>query len=101
LGQVEQSVWTTTDFGLPTCTPEELVVHSAEDSANVIRCLLAGEPGPARNMVVANTAAALLCAGVVEKILDGVELAEATIDSGKAQEKLKNLALLTQQIAAG
>ncbi|MEZ5943530.1 MAG: anthranilate phosphoribosyltransferase [Planctomycetaceae bacterium] len=101
LGRVEQSVWTTADFGLSACTPGELVVHSAEESANVIRGLLAGEPGPARDMVVANTAAALLCAGVAERIRDGVELAEATIDSGRAQKKLEKLAELTQQIAVG
>ncbi len=62
----------------------DLCIGSPEESAAVIRAVLAGRPGPAREMVVFNAAAALWVAGRVAGWLDGAAAARQAIDSGAA-----------------
>ena len=60
------------DFGLAPTTPEQLRVDGLEASARIARAVLAGEEGPPRDFVLANAAAALLVAGRVESLAEGV-----------------------------
>jgi anthranilate phosphoribosyltransferase len=53
--------------------------------------VLVGEEGPRRDVVLLNAAAALLVAGRVETLADGIPLAAATIDSGAATALLARL----------
>jgi anthranilate phosphoribosyltransferase len=62
--------------------------------------VLAGEIGPRRDVVVLNAAAALLAAGKAADLADGVALARASIDSGRALAALDALAALSQRLAA-
>jgi anthranilate phosphoribosyltransferase len=64
---------------------------SAENAARV-RAIFAGEKGAARDIVVLNTAAALLVAGVVPELEAGIARAQEALDSGKAAAKLADLA---------
>ena len=64
----------------------------AADNAAKVRAVLAGEPGAARDIVVLNTAAALVVADVVPDLAQGVARARAAIDSGAAARKLADLA---------
>ena len=64
----------------------------AATNAAKIRAILAGEKGAARDIVVLNGGAALLVAGVAPTIQEGVIRAAAAIDSGRAREKLTELA---------
>ncbi|MBK9118265.1 MAG: anthranilate phosphoribosyltransferase [Phycisphaerales bacterium] len=73
----------------PPIATEELYVASADESAARIRAVLAGMPGPAREMVVFNTAAALWVAGLAEGWDDGAAQARAAIDAGAAQATLE------------
>jgi anthranilate phosphoribosyltransferase len=88
-GQVRAARWTPTDFGLPSVPTESLAVDTAEESAMVIRGVLAGEAGPARLITLANAAAALLAAGLAEDLRHGMEKARAAVDSGAAQATLE------------
>lgn len=82
-------------------TPEEAGVarSSVEDlkggdpsyNAGRMRELLAGAPGPYREVVLLNAAAAFVVAGRAETLKDGVVLAAAEIDSGRAGETLARL----------
>jgi anthranilate phosphoribosyltransferase len=76
--------WTAADFGLPATGLEGLTVDGAQQSATIIRAVLAGEPGPARDIVLANAAAALWTVGKVDHMAAGVAMAAETIDSGAA-----------------
>jgi len=67
---------------------EELFVHSPQESAAVIEGVLAGRPGPAREMVVFNTAAALWVAGLADGWQDGARVARHAIDGGAAAQTL-------------
>lgn len=89
--QVTTTQWSAASFGLPTCRVEELQVSSPEESARVILALLSGAPGASRNMVLANTAAALKAAGRTDDLKQGVASAEKAIDSGKAEQILEQL----------
>lgn len=90
-GKVTCHEWTAGDFGLAPCTPHELHVEGVEESATVIRRVLAGEEGPATRVVLANAAAALLAAGAVTDLTEGVARAGDAIAGGRAREVLENL----------
>ncbi len=93
---VKQHSWTAKDFGLNECQPEQLSVSSPGESADVIRAILAGQSGPARDIVVANAAAALLCSQMAATLTDGVQQAQQAIDSGEAKRLLDQLIEWTQ-----
>ncbi len=94
---VTESSWTGATFGLPECRVDELRVSNSAESAARIRGILNGERGAARNIVVANAAAALLVAGHVPTPLAGAAAAAQAIDSGAALQKLEQL----KQVTAG
>jgi anthranilate phosphoribosyltransferase len=84
--------WTARDFGLEPCTLDDLRVTTPEESAAVIRGVLAGREGPALRAVEANAAAALLAAGRADSLPEGVALADDAIRSGRAALVLERLA---------
>jgi len=67
---------------------DTLFVRSPQESAAVIAQVLAGQPGPARDIVVFNAAAALWVAGVAKDWAEGGRVAREAIDSGAARETL-------------
>ncbi len=93
---VNRLTWTAADFGLPECAPEDLTVSTPEESAAVIKNILIGKHSPHRNIVLANAAAALVCAGKADSPKHGTELAMAAIDNGAAQQVLRQLIAWSQ-----
>lgn len=78
-------------FGFKKTALENLKGGDVEYNANKLLALLNGEKSAYRDIVVLNAAFALKLAKKVEKIEDGIELAQAAIDEGKAQKVLENL----------
>lgn len=77
-------------FGFTLCEKSELAGGTPQENAEITRAILNGqETGPKRNAVLLNTGAALYVAGKAKTLEEGVSLAEETIDSGKANEKLE------------
>lgn len=95
--EVTEREWTADSFGLPECLPDDLKVHSADQSAEIIRRLLDGAAGPALNIVLANAAAALKCRGAIDDLHDGVKRARQAVSTGLASGKLAQLADWTQR----
>ena len=60
--------------------------------------MLGGEPGPYRDVVLLNTAAALIISGNVIDLKEGVKVAANTIDSGKAKLVLERMIEITNSI---
>ena len=87
--------WTPADFGLVPAPLERLKVDGPEASAALIREVLRAERGPARDIVVANAAAALWIAGSADTVAACADLAAAAIDMGAAGELLKRLVQFT------
>jgi anthranilate phosphoribosyltransferase len=79
------------DCDLSRAKLDDLLVSSAEESANVIRGVLDGEKGPARDIVQLNAAAALLVADTVDDLGSGMLRAAHSIDSGAAAGALRKL----------
>ncbi len=70
---------------------------SPEENAEITRKILQGEKGPKRDIVLLNTAAALVAAGHAEDFQKGIRFAEVSIDEGAAAEKLEALVKYTQE----
>ena len=81
--------------GLPEAKPEDLIGGDAAENAAHLRAVLEGKPGPLRDVVLFNAAAALLVAGKAKTLREGVALAAQSIDSGKARAVLEALVKLS------
>jgi anthranilate phosphoribosyltransferase len=91
-------------------TPEELGIERAElgaiaggspsSNAATVRSVLAGEPGPARDVVALNAGAAILAAGAADDLRAGIERALDALDSGAAARVLDRLVSRTGELAA-
>jgi anthranilate phosphoribosyltransferase len=87
------------DFGLTRTTIGELMGGDREENARIIRAILDGEGGPKRDIVLMNSAAALVAGGKARDLKEGVGLAAHAIDSGAALRKLEALIGLSRRLA--
>ena len=94
-GQVKEYIVEPEQFGLKRCRVEDLHGGNAEQSAAIVRGVLQGDKGPARDVVLLNGGAALYVGSSAATIQDGMRLAAESIDSGKASEKLARLVEMT------
>ncbi len=94
-GAIGEFSWSPADFGIREQSTESLTIETPAESASLIHSILAGEVGPARDIVVMNAAAALLVAGAVGLPSEGVAQAAAAIDSGAATRLLAKLVELS------
>ncbi|MEM6635262.1 MAG: anthranilate phosphoribosyltransferase [Pseudomonadota bacterium] len=88
------------DAGLAPHPFSAIMGGSPEDNGKAFAALLDGAEGAYRDAVLLNAAAALLVAGAAADLKDGVEKAQASIDSSAAKEKVTGLAQLTQNAKA-
>ena len=84
------------DAGLPEHPFRDIIGGTPEDNATALRALLDGAPGAYRDAVLFNAAAALVVADKASTLTEGVEIARASIESGKAKAALSALARITQ-----
>ncbi len=98
-GQVETFTITPEELGFPIPPLASLKVATPEESAAIIRGLLSGKPGPARDIACVNAGAALLVADLAPDLKSGIAMAQESIDSGLALDSLKSLIQITQSDA--
>jgi anthranilate phosphoribosyltransferase len=84
------------EFGLVRAPAHSLRGGDAQANADILRRLLEGGRGPYRDVVLANSSAALVAAGKTQDFLEGVEQAAAALDSGAARQTLAALVEFTQ-----
>ena len=94
-GQIKEYTIAPEEVGLKPCQLEDLHGGNAEQSAAIVRGVLQGNKGPARDVVLLNSGAALYVSGSAASVKDGMALAASSIDSGKARQKLEQLVQLT------
>jgi len=80
------------DFGVQPAAPADLKGGNPAENAEIAKAVLSGAKGPQRDIVLVNSAAALVAAGKARDFLEGMTLAAASIDTGSAQAKLTALA---------
>jgi anthranilate phosphoribosyltransferase len=83
------------DAGLSRTSPEALLGGDSDENAAMMNALLNGEKGPLRDIVLLNSAAALVIAGRAEDLTGGVKLATQAIDEGAARQTLEKLVAIT------
>ncbi len=79
------------DFGFTRTDISALTVEDASQSLEVVKAVLGGEAGPARDIVLLNAGAAIYVAGLAESLATGIDRAKEVIDSGAAGAKLQAL----------
>ncbi len=87
------------DFGIERAAPEELSGGDAKQNADIAVSLLRDkESGVRRDIVLLNSAAGIYVGGLADSIADGISIAEKSIDSGAAYDKLTGLVELSRKI---
>ena len=105
LGATEVAEWDGSQVRMYSVTPEQvgltrarapqLAGGSVADNAAIVRSVLAGEPGPRRDIVLLNAGAALQVGGAAATLVQGVEAAANAIDTGAASTTLERLVVST------
>jgi anthranilate phosphoribosyltransferase len=90
-GTVERHVIDAAALGFKRAPTARLSGGTPDENARMIEAVLRGEPGIRRDVVLLNAGAALLVAGVVEQLEEGIERAALTIDAGLGAELLARL----------
>jgi len=98
-GLVKQYTFRPEDFGMKRAAADSLRGGTAEVNAAILRSVLSRETGPRRDVVLLNTAAALLAGDRVSSIIDGLALAREVIDSGRALSKLEELIRVSRSLS--
>lgn len=79
------------DFGIHKADRSELIGGTIDDNAKIVLNILNGEKGAKRDIVLLNAGTAIVAGGKASDIKEGIYLAEESIDSGKALQKLEML----------
>jgi anthranilate phosphoribosyltransferase len=83
-------------FGFSVCALKDLQGGDAVRNAMIVREILSGTTGPQRDIVLLNSGYALVAAGQVDAVADGISMAAAALDSGRAARVLGELVRMTQ-----
>jgi anthranilate phosphoribosyltransferase len=84
------------DFFNSYADSKDILGKDKETNAGITKSILKGETGPKRNIVLINSSIALIAAEQADNITSGIKMAEDSIDSGKANDKLNQLVEFTQ-----
>lgn len=94
-GAITHAEFTPEDFGVARADREDLLGGDATHNAAIVRSVLAGDQGPARDIALVNAAPAIVAAGLAEGFADALAMAVESVDSGAAG------AVLHRAISAG
>jgi anthranilate phosphoribosyltransferase len=95
-GRVERRTLEPADFAVPMASPADLKGGDKARNLEIASAVLAGARGPHRDIVIANAAAALVAAGLVETFLEGAAVAAVSLDTGAAWRKVQALLRFTE-----
>jgi anthranilate phosphoribosyltransferase len=99
-GEVNTFYLHPSDVGLAKAPPDALRGGDAPQNAGIARSVLDGAQGPPRDIVLLNAASALLIAGTVDRLRDGLKMAAEALDSGRASAVLEDLRRLSNAAGA-
>ena len=88
------------DFGLTMASNRTFKVDTPQQSKVLLRSVLDDEPGPARDIVILNTGAALYAANVAATIIDGIGMAREAIATGRALAKMHQFIARSRELAS-
>ena len=97
-GSVSEYDISPAELGVNRSPLSEVQASNSDASAWLLREVLDGKAGPARDVVLLNAAAALLAGDIVGTLSDGVQAAANSIDSGSAKARLESFVALSQSL---
>lgn len=97
-GEIITHYFTPEDFGLKRASLDEIKGGNIQQNVDIALSVLNGEKGPRRDVVLLNTAFALLAGNKAADVKQGLKIAEQAIDSGVAMQKLEGLKRITNPI---
>lgn len=98
-GAVHTYVVDPAELGLSMAEPASLVGGDAAGNADLARRVLGGEAGACRDIVVLNAAAGIVAGGAAGDLIEGLAIATASIDDGRAAAALDRLVSVSQAAA--
>ena len=98
--RVETYTVTPEEFGLARVDPDAVRGGTPEQNAAVTRSIFMGDDGPASDVAVLNAGAAIYAAGSAKSLVDGVEVARASVESGEAAAALERYVETSNRLAA-
>ena len=90
-GKAENIILAPEDFGLERGKRDDLIGGDKDENARISVQILKGEKGPKRDIVIINSAAAIVIAGKTDDFRVGAEMAKDALDSGRALRKLEDI----------
>ncbi len=101
-GKVSIREYTPRDFHLPRYSTDELVVQNGEECKEVAIKLLTGDikKGAKYDTLLVNAAAAIIVSGLADNFGEAIDMAKASLDSGRAYTKMKELIALSKDISS-
>jgi anthranilate phosphoribosyltransferase len=97
-GKVDTYFLTPEDFGLPTAKKSDIAGGTAQDNAAITMEILKGRKGPMRDIVLMNSAAALVAGDRADNFLAAAGIAAGAIDSGAALKKLEEIKIVSNKL---
>lgn len=98
-GQITNKELNPEDLGITLGSIEDLRVSDAKTSAKVIRDILSGkEKGPRKDIVILNAAAAIIAANLADDFKSAIELANTSVNNGKALTCLEKLIKISNEV---
>ncbi|MBS3977918.1 MAG: anthranilate phosphoribosyltransferase [Syntrophomonadaceae bacterium] len=85
------------DYGLDRANLAELQGGEASQNALITMNILEGQPGPCQDIVLLNSAVALVAGGIAEDIREGIKIGRETLTSGQALDKLQQFRRVTNR----
>ena len=98
-GEITHAEFTPEDFGVPRASVADLLGGDVDENVAITRSVLAGSPGPKRDVAVVNAAPAIVAAGLAAGFVEAVELAQEAIDSGRAAATLDRVVERSRDLA--
>jgi anthranilate phosphoribosyltransferase len=99
-GNVKEFIFDPREYGFDFYPRSEILGGDANENAAITRGILSGEiTGAKRDIVIINTAAALLVEGWVNSTEEGIDMAREALDNGKAIAKLEEIIRVSHEIA--
>ena len=96
---VTRSTFEPGEAGLEVASIDAFAGGTPEQNAATTRAILAGEPGPARDLALLNAGAAIYAGGRADSIAEGVSAAAQAVDSGSAARALEDYVSLSMELA--
>ena len=100
-GKISTYTLQPSDFGFKTTSFKSIRGGSTKTNSGIMKDVLSGKKGPVRDMTVMNSAVAIVAAGRADILVEAVKMAELSIDSGRALEKLELLKKATCSAGSG